>query len=168
MAICAMVAFSFTSCKEETTKELLMHSKGWTLTAATCDPAYQLEIGAPITNLFDGFISSCEKDDIIYFNENGSQVLDYGKDKDTYPCGVEKAEKEKSLGNWTLVDDKTLKFYFPAYPQVLTATILTAEDKTLKLSVPIAEDDLISKEFRGVKDGKTVRNYVFTLTYTKN
>jgi len=173
VAITILIASTlvFTSCvkPEKTRTELLTQAKSWTLTAATSDPAYQLSLGAPITNLFDGYISSCELDDYITFNANGSQILNFGKDGSTHPCDVAQTLKEKSLGNWSLANDDTqLQFYFPAYEQKVTATIITLNETTLKLSLPIHEDDgvISSPNYRGPKDAKTIRDYVFTLTYT--
>jgi hypothetical protein len=165
------IAILFTACPvvEKTPEEMLTQSKGWTLTAATSDPAYLLDkdgMDVPITNLFDGFIYDDELDDIIYFKTNKSQILDYGKDGST--CNGEYTGKERSLGNWELVTDKLLKFYFPAYEELLEAVVLTLNDNTLKLSVKIAEDDGKEKTlpYRGVTGRKTIRDYIFTLTYS--
>jgi hypothetical protein len=163
----ALIAFSFIACDktEKTTEEYLTQTKGWTLTAGTCDPAYELWSGGKITNLFDGFIQACELDDIIYFQENKSQVLNFGKVR----CDWDPDGKEVSLGNWNLIDNSHLKFYFPAYEEPLEAVILKIDDETLKLQFNFDEDDgeEPAKFSRGPKDPKTVRNYTFTLTYSK-
>lgn len=165
LAICAVVALGFSACTDEpTATENLTTSKGWTLTSATCDPAYELSIGAPITNLFQGFILPCEVDDILYFNINGGQLLNPGKDGQTADANYEcAAATEVSLGNWTLTnEDKTLKFFLPYYKGfLLEATILTLNETTLTISVPISEND-------GEDPAKTIRNYTFTLSYTRN
>lgn len=169
LAICAFVAFGFTSCKEEKTDyeiaiENLTTTKGWTLKTATCDPAYELAIGAPITDLFLGFLESCEKDDIIYFNENKSQLLNPGKDGQTTIDYVCADATEVALGNWDLSEDmKTLKFYLPYYRgALLEATVLTLSETTLTLNVKIKEDDEV------VDPSKVIRNYTFNLSYTRN
>jgi hypothetical protein len=162
----AIIAFSFIACdKDQTTEEMLTQTKGWTLTEATSSPAYELLSGGKITNLFDGYIQACELDDIIYFNENKSQTLNFGKVR----CDWDPDVKEVSLGNWNLIDDTHLKFYFPAYEQQLEAVILKIDDETLKLQFNFDEDDgeNPAKFYRGPKDSKTVRNYTFTLTYKK-
>ena len=176
LAIFAALAFMSSGCNPEpepdpTRAELLTQPNGWQLTAGTSDPAYQLELGVPITNLFDGFVAECELDDILYFNQNGSEILSFGKDEKTYPCEEEQTIKEKSLGNWALTEEDTkLKFYFPAYEEQVTATIISLNETTLKLSLAISEDDGVeaSPLYRGIRGSKTIRDYVFTLTYTYN
>lgn len=169
LAICAFVAFGFTSCKEEKTDyeiaiENLTTTKGWTLKTATCDPAYELSVDASITDLFLGYIKDCELDDYLYFNSNNSQLLNPGKDGKTtnaeYLCAD---ATEVALGNWDLSEDmKTLKFYLPYYRgALLEATVLTLSETTLTLNVKIAEDD-------GVDPSKVIRNYTFNLSYTRN
>ncbi|MCL1849934.1 MAG: hypothetical protein FWF70_00765 [Bacteroidetes bacterium] len=172
ISLAVLIAVLFTACpvQEQTKEEMLKQSKGWKLTAATSDPAYLLlkEDGTevPITSLFDGFMYDDELDDIIYFKENKSEILNYGKDKST--CNGKFTGIERSLGNWDLVTDTRLKFYFPAYEELLEAVVLALDESTLKVSVKIAEDDGEAKvlPYRGVTGTKTVRNYVFTLTYS--
>jgi len=172
LAIFFAISFLATSCNPDdpTKEELLTQKKGWKLTAATSDPAYLLDkegVDVPITNLFDGYIYKDELDDIIYFKENKSEILNYGKDGST--CDGKYKGTERSLGNWELPNDNLLKFYFPAYDELLSAVVLTLDESTLKVSVKIAEDDEIvaSPTYRGSKNAsKTVRDYVFTLTYS--
>ena len=166
ITLCAIVAFSTTSCKEETEKtgyDYLTEAKnGWKLTSATSDPAYDLEIGAPVTNLLQGFVKSCELDDILYFNTSKALMLNPGKDKktvvdlgeDNWDCGD---ATERSLGNWNLsTDEKSFtSFYLPYFDEKLTnITIIELSEKTLVVSVPFY-DEVVEK------------SYTFTLTYTK-
>jgi hypothetical protein len=173
VSLAVLAAILFTACPKPllTTEEMLIQKKGWTLTAATSDPAYLLDkdgMDIPITNLFDGYIYSDEIDDIIYFKENKSEILNYGKDKST--CNGLFTGTERSLGNWELVTDKLLKFYFPAYEELLEAVVLDISEETLKLSVKINEDDGVGAAkglpYRGAKGAKTIRPYTFTLTYS--
>ena len=171
VAFTALIAFSFTfmACEKDpekkTTEEMLTQEKGWTLTAGTSNPEYELLSGGKISNLFDGYVQSCELDDIIFFKENKSEILNFGKVR----CDWDPDGKEVSLGNWNLIDDSHLKFYFPAYEELLEAVILVIDDNTLKLQFNFDEDDGDdpAKFARGPKDPKTVRNYTFTLTYSK-
>ena len=174
MALTLVFAVAFVACnkdKDKTEDELkvnhLTQKKGWVLTAATAEPKYELNAGALIDDLFDGFISNCEVDDIIYFKETGSQMLNFGKDGKTYPCDAVQSQKEKSLGNWEFANDnKNLKFYFPAYPQQLEAVILKLDENTLKLSVAIDETTPGTKSI--LHRGNSKKNYkgIFTLTYS--
>lgn len=167
--LCAILAFGATSCnKDEKTDfeqktEYLTTNRGWKITTATSNPPYELEIGAPITNLFNGFISDCEVDDLLHFRTNGSQVLDPGRDRETYVNRNCQSSGEVSLGNWNLSENtRTLQFYLPYYRgYLLDATVLTLNENTLTLSVPIREDD-------EENPAKAIRNYTFTLTYTRN
>ena len=164
----AMIALSLIACKKDENKdepttpktktELLTQAKGWELIEATCTPEYELESGAIITNLFDGYFWDCELDDIMFFMVNKSQILKYGKDL----CD-EQEGTEESLGNWTLVDDTHLKMYLPAYPEELEAIILKLDAETLKVQVlDINEpDENPTKLARNAKD----RVFTFTLTY---
>ena len=160
-----MATCEVTVKKVQTKEDLLTQEKGWGLTAATCDPPFELEEDNQITNLFDGFFWDCELDDILFFLKNKSQVLNYGKylcDDELYPSGT-----ELFLGNWDWIDDSHLLFYVPVFFNAppLTATILTLDDKTLKLKFSFDADDGIND--RGSKDSKTIREYTFTFTYTK-
>ena len=168
----AMIACSFLACekkeKEEPTPplpptktELLTQAKGWELIEATCKPDYELLSGGFISNLFDGYFFDCELDDIMFFNVNGSQVLNYGKDI----CDDQEGTEE-SLGNWTLVDDTHVKLFLPAYPGYeLEAVILKLDAETLKIQiVDLQEDDGINPA-KNIRGAKTVRTYTFTLTY---
>ncbi len=165
IAVSTLLVVCITSCKkddEKTGYDYLTEAKnGWKLTTATSDPAYQLEVGAPVTDLFQGFIRDCEKDDIMYFNTDKSQKLNPGKDKKSvvdlgeeegYGCGD---ASEITLGTWELNAEETAftRFYLPYYDENMTNnTIITLDENTLIVSVPIKDD---------------VNNVTLTLTYTK-
>src|SRR5574344_2623018 len=96
MIIAAVCLLAFASCKKDKTKtELLTAEKGWVLSTATSSPAYNLNGGGQIGNLFDGYIYDCEKDDIIKFNEDGHEYLNPGDDV----CDGQ-ASEESSLGTF--------------------------------------------------------------------
>ena len=165
IALCAIFAFGcLTSCKTELTdEEILTTKKGWKLVAATTEPDYLLNEGevneVPIKDLFnDGYVSSCEKDDILYFDVNGAVTLNFGKDKKTFPCDDVQANTEKALdGKWDLSEDgKTLSTPLPWSEGKLIATVLTLEEKTLKLKFPVSfgDDDAVT--------------HYFTVTYNRN
>jgi len=156
-ALCAIFAFGLTSCggEEKTGEELLTTSKGWKLTAATTEPAYLLgEDEVPITDLFnDGYVFPCEKDDILYFNTDKSVKLNYGK----FICDGQTGKEEVLEGRWELSDDeRTLITPLPWSDGKLRTTVLTLEEKTLKLKFPVSFDE-----------DEEVTHY-FTVTYTRN
>ena len=165
IATCALIAMSVTSCKEDpkTGAECLTGAKnGWKLTTAVADPAYPLEVGAPVTNLLQGFVKDCELDDILYFQTTKVLMLNPGKDKKTvvdlgeesgFGCGT---ATEISLGNWELNgDEKSFSsFYLPYFDEKMTNnTIIELTETTLIVSVTFKDTDS--------------KNYTFTLTYTK-
>ena len=160
-ATCTVIVKAATPLTKE---ELLTQEKGWKITSATSDPPYELGDGTSTSNLFNGYFYDCELDDIIFFLKDKTQFLDPGKKLcDNYPSG--------NLGNWDLLDnEQKLQFHFLDIEGLFEATILILDKTTLKLSLAMEEDDGMktSPKYRGVRgDSKTVKNYVFTLTYTK-
>jgi hypothetical protein len=164
IAVCAMFAVSVTSCKkdeEKTGYDYLVEAKhGWKLTTATSNPAYKLEAGASITNLFQGFIKDCEVDDIMYFNTDKSQKLNPGKDKQTnvltdgkWACND---ASETTLGTWALAEGEKsfTSFHLPYFDENMAVnTIISLDENTLIVSIPVQDDE--------------GNNVVMTLTYTK-
>jgi hypothetical protein len=167
IAVCAMFAVSVTSCKKDEDKtgsDYLIEAKnGWKLTSAISTPAYVSNSGTKITDLIKGgFLQDCEVDDIMYFKENGSQLINPGKDKKTtnpedpdFNC----AEMgEKSLGNWKLADDDKsfTSFFIPYfeenYGKLGLTQVVTLDENNLTVNVKI-------------NDGKN--NVTFTLIYAK-
>ena len=162
-----MATCEVTVKKVETKEDLLTQENGWKLTAATSDPAYESHSKYKIYDLFDGFFFDCELDDILFFLKNKSQVLNYGKYlcDDYYPSGT-----QLSLGNWNLIDDNHLLFYVPVFFDFtpFTATILTLDEKTLKLQFSLDIEDWIeAPNARASKGSNTITRYTFTFTYTK-
>ena len=153
--ICALVAFGMTSCEKTKTKTELLTEKSWSLTKATSTPAYELEAGVNITDLFDGFIRDYELDDLLRFDVNGGVFLNPGKIRDEG-----QAAGEELLGKWSF-DENTdkLDFYLPYYEEAVVGTVTVLNETTLTVGVKISEDDDII--------AKATRNYDFILSYTK-
>lgn len=157
LALCAIVAFGFTSCEptDKSKTELLTVTKGWTLTAASSNPAYIMGGGATITDLYnDGFIYSCEKDDIITFETSGAQKLNPNKNI----CEGDGAITElTSLGNWSFADDEAkLNMHLPYFensPKV-KCHILSLDENTLKVQAQITYKE-------------TNEDYDMTFTYSR-
>lgn len=89
MAVAAMLLFS--SCDPSVsltpiTDVLQSAKKGWVMTSVKSVPAYQLESGAALEELFadgdyehnTGFFKVAEKDDAIIFGEDGVETIDPG------------------------------------------------------------------------------------------
>ena len=71
--------FLFTACPlpgppEPTLLQCVTAEHGWKLAGGTITPAYQTADGENITDLMD-FLSACEKDDVIYFDDNGVERI---------------------------------------------------------------------------------------------
>jgi len=158
MAFCVVLAVGFSSCKDETNTTFLTTSKGWTLTAATSQPDYELLNGNAISSLFDGYLYDCELDDIVYFKEDGSQTLNPKNEL----CENGYTE-ETAIGIWSFNEDETkLNMQIPFFydTTVETVDVVTLDKNTLKVNYTFVEDD--------ANPAKTQRTYTFTLTYTRN
>ena len=157
-AIALVGLFAFTSCNDKKTMtDYLTSSKGWTLSEATTTPAWTLNNNAQITNLFDGYIYDCEKDDIITFNTDGYVYFDNGKDVcPDYPSN------ETSLGKWEINEEENIlnmqiPFFGTEDTEMEGCTIVELNKDILKVNFTwtLTEDD--SKGVPGT--------YTFTLTY---
>lgn len=154
VALALVCVFAFTSCnKEKTMEELLTIEKGWTLSAATSTPAYVMNNGDQISNLFDGYFYDCEKDDIIKFKSDGYQYVNPGKEK----CEGDPAQ-ETSLGKWSLNESaKTLVMHLQYFNDTQkNATIVSLTENELKVNVTINITNEVTKA-----EG----TYTWTLTY---
>jgi hypothetical protein len=148
VAVCAALVLSVSSCQpdEKTGAELLKEGskKGWVLKSAVSTPAYTMLDGTKVTNLLKDYLRDCEVDDVMKFNENGSQVINPGKDKKTTNPEDECLELgERSLGNWSLSNDekKFTSFFLPYYEQNLgqkgDVEVVTIAEKSFTVSVKI-------------------------------
>jgi hypothetical protein len=90
LAVAALLMFN--GCNPSTsttpiTDALKSAKKGWVMTSVKSTPAYVLDSGVALDELFadgtlddnTGFFFSYEKDDAIIFGENGVQTIDPGK-----------------------------------------------------------------------------------------
>ena len=165
IALFVILVVGLSSCQDESNTSqdesntsYLTTSKGWTLTAATSQPDYELLNGNSISSLFDGYLFDCELDDIIYFKEDSSQTLDPKNDlcEDGYT-------ETTAIGVWSFNEDETkLNMQIPFFydEAVETVDIVTLDKNTLKINYTFIEDD--------ANPAKEQREYTFTLTYTRN
>ena len=105
VAVALTVALVFTSCKKEKTMtELLTIEKGWVMSAATTTPYWTLNDNSQITNLFEGYVYDCEKDDIIKFKEEGNkEYVNAGEKKYDY-----EGEGDQYVGEWAFNEKETV------------------------------------------------------------
>jgi hypothetical protein len=163
---------------------LLTHKKGWELTAATSVPAYTNNDGVTNEDLFKSFWLGyeCELDDILFFYENKSSIMDHGKELCTG-----QTLQTTSLGNWRFKgnEEEVLEFHLPYFYAadgsgnfaLLEAKIvrLTDEKKgseALEIRIPVEFTDDVAKgvsnlilNTRGIKGSKAVKKYDFIFTY---
>jgi len=155
-AMALAVVFVFTSCnKEKTMTEMLTIEKGWTLSSATTTPFWTLNDGTQISNLFDGYVWDCEKDDIIKFKEDGFEYLNPGANV----C-EDQASQESSLGAWKLNEEtKELQMQIPFFYDESAENVKIADltEDILKVNYTY---ELTEDPAKGVPG-----TYTFTLTY---
>jgi len=154
-----------------TSENLLTQENGWKLTTFTSVPPYVLFNGEEISNMFEGFLYECELDDIIVFYKNYSQYLKYGK----FLCDWDSGSGV-TLGNWKIKNNESvLEFQLPYFFDIndnfarLEGRIVTLDNNTLKIDVPLEFDDGGTAKRGLIASGRTkaIEKYVFTLTYSK-
>ena len=156
IAIAMVAVLAFTSCDKQKTQEaFLTTEKGWTLSTAECPGGLVMDNDATITNLFDGYVWDCEKDDVIKFNADGYEYLNPGENL----CD-DQASLEQPLGKWALdVDGEVLDMQIPFFydEEVESCTLLNLVKDELKVQYVYEQLDTPAK----TKPGK----YTFILTY---
>lgn len=155
IVVAAVCMLAFSSCtKEKTMTEMLQIKKGWTLSTATSSPAYNLNGGGQIGNLFDGYVFDCEKDDIITFKEDGFEYMNPGDDV----CDNQAAD-ESSIGSYSLNEDAmTMDMQIPFFYDAAVESV-----KVVELTEDVLKVNYIFTET--AQTTKAPGDYTFTLTY---
>ena len=174
-ALALVVAFTFTACEspELTKEELLIQKKGWTLYTATSIPAYKNYEGVTSENLLVSYFIECELDDILYFYENKSSIMNFGKKDCEGQVG-----KDASLGNWRFLNDNVLEFHLPYFCDesdnlaLLEGKVIVLDEETLQLRVPVVFYGDPAKSQGKIRNDRGIRNakgdddkFEFTFTY---
>lgn len=161
LAIAALFAVNFSSCEKiKTTAEILTeNTKGWVLSAGTSDPAYILQSGRSIENLLDGYLYDCEKDDIIIFQENGTQVINPGSEIDP-----EWGYQTTTLATWSLSDDNTHLFMQIPFFYDKTGLTYDIEQEECRI-VSVSPKELVVEFAFNDNESPSKGEYKFTLTY---
>lgn len=163
LAVAAMILVSFTSCNpnEKTYADYLTQKKGWVLSAATSNPAYEMADGSYVTNLMtEGYLHDFENDYIITFNEDGTEYVKPGKvvaPEDFDPEWCYRAET--LIGTWSFDNDLIPRILYMQVPffydaAVETCKLISLTENELKVSCTINDDDPTAKG-----------TYSFILTY---
>jgi len=148
----AMVAMVFTACdrEEKTNEELLTISKGWKLKSAISTPEYTNSDGVTSANLFESWFSTCELNDVLYFNKSKATEVKHGcEDKKT----------KQTTGTWSFQTED---------PLVLNFRIHFFEDED---GSPVYSDvdvkELTEEVFKYnyTWENESGTRYIFTMTY---
>ena len=161
LAAAAMIILGFTSCGgDKTYTEILTEqTKGWVLSAATSDPAYELSIGRTTANLLDGYLYEEEIDDIITFKENGIMTIDPGT-----KTNPDYGYQGTVIANWNLsADQSTLNMQIPFFYDG-TNMMYDAEVESCKISSLTNKELVITYTFND-DEAPAKGTYTFTLTY---
>ncbi len=160
LAVAALVLV-ITGCtpQEKTLSDYLtQQTKGWVLSSATSSPAYQMSNGEFVSDLVNGgYLYDWEKEYVIIFNENGSEIVKPGKT--VAPSAEQGYIAETSLGNWTITEtaagdilEMQVPFFMDDEKEV--CRIISLNDNELKVNCTINDDPVVSKG-----------TYTFTLTF---
>ena len=155
IAIALVSVFAFTSCKDtKTMTDYLTIEKGWTLSSATTTPYWTLNDNTQISDLFEGYVYDCEKDDVIKFKEDGFEYMNPGEVCEDQPS------QESSLGKWAIDEEnKVLDMQIPFFydDEVESCKIINLVKDELKVSFTWTLTE-------GTAKGKP-GTYTFVLTY---
>ena len=169
LAVAALFVLAFTSCKpeEKTYADYLKkQTKGWVLNSAISSPDYEMSNGDLVADLFDGYLYDWEKDYVIVFNENGSEIVKPGKT--VAPSAEDGFIAETSLGNWRIEEGVvrngvSYDFLYMYIPFVIhqdgsiplaECQIITLNDDMLRIKYCFNDDEIGAKG-----------DYEWTLTY---
>ena len=156
LAVVAVVVLAFTSCKpEEKTyaQYLTQQTKGWVLQSATSSPDYEMSDGSFVTDIYNNYLYDFERDYIIVFNENGSEIVKPGKT--VAPENMDGFRTETSLGNWRIEENvmiagrayDLLYMYLPFVfnneggVDLDACQIVTLDDNILQIKYTMNDDD---------------------------
>ena len=166
-----MVLFTACNTKSETpiTDVLKTAKKGWVMSSVKSVPAYTLESGVSLEELFadgdyehkTGFFFSYEKDDAIIFGEDGVQTIDPGT---LLPTDPEEAYQNAVLTTYT-VDENAEEIFFQM-PWEYNNDYTGYDDNVERCSVQeYSKDKLVIKYTRNDDENPAKSQNTFTITY---
>jgi hypothetical protein len=142
--------------------------KGWVMTSVQSAPAYVLDAGVALTELFadgdydhnTGFFYAYEKDDIIIFGENGVQTIDPGTLKPDAPDAYQVA-----VTALYRVDETNMDIYLQM-PWEYNDDYTMYDDAEERCSVQeYSKDKLVLKYTRNDDEYPAKAQNTFTITY---
>ncbi len=143
-------------------KTSLLINSNWILTTATFNPAITVELGTfkdTFPNLFDiPFIDSCQKDNMILFNADGTMTIDNGKIK----CAPSEPQTAKD-GNWKFTDNDTkIQITNSEYFKLISSTAVILRNVSITNTELKGQTDYV---FNDPLKGPV--NTVISFTFTK-
>ena len=168
MAVAALVLFNACNPVEKNHAYYLQNAtKGWQMVSVKSVPAYQLESGVSLDELFangdlehqTGYFYSYEKDDIIIFGENGVETINPGT-----LVPEEGAYTQTVTTSYTVDEDNSMLYFqmpweyndnFTAYDEEVEKCSISACDK----------DQLILIYTRNDDENPAKAQNTFTITY---
>lgn len=117
------------SCKkddEKTTTELMTHSDGWIIVAATVSPPIVDPTTGTSISDFYAFMDDCDKDDVMYLKTDGTYIQDEGSTK------CDPSDPQTTTGTWSLsADGKTMTIDSDTY------TLISVSKSEMKVSTQL-------------------------------
>lgn len=164
IGLICIFAIGLTSCgknKEKTNTEKLCNEKGWVLKSATAAPYYTMKSGEKITDVYTDYLYAHERDEIIYFYENGSEVINPGK---ILPGENESGYMSEQASTWYFDEaETTITFQIPFFMEDKNLSrTFDAAFETAAISKIDEDEFVILYTFNNV-DKK--EQCTFTLTY---
>lgn len=128
------------SCKKDdddpVNKKAILTANSWKLSGMTIDPAIDF-FGIQISDIYNGFMDDCAKDDLMIFNEDGSYTGDEGATK----CDPDDPQITEE-GTWVFNADETQLITTDADTSY-TFTIVTLSSSKLKMTSTEEEDGTV-------------------------
>lgn len=168
MAVAALVLFNACNPVEKNHTYYLQNAtKGWQMVSVKSVPAYQLESGVSLDELFangdyehqTGYFYSYEKDDIVIFGENGVETINPGT------LVPEEGAYTQTVTTSYTVDEANSMLYFQM-PWEYNDDFTAYDEEVEKCSISACDkDQLILIYTRNDDENPAKAQNTFTITY---
>ncbi|MBQ6070126.1 MAG: hypothetical protein IKQ75_01665 [Bacteroidales bacterium] len=168
MAVAALVLFNACNPVEKNHAYYLQNAtKGWQMVSVKSVPAYQLESGVSLDELFangdyehqTGYFYSYEKDDIVIFGENGVETINPGT------LVPEEGAYTQTVTTSYRVDEDNSMLYFQM-PWEYNDDFTAFDEEVEKCSISACDkDQLILIYTRNDDENPAKAQNTFTITY---
>ncbi len=168
MAVAALVLFNACNPVEKNHAYYLQNAtKGWQMVSVKSVPAYQLESGVSLDELFangdyehqTGYFYSYEKDDIVIFGENGVETINPGT-----LVPEEGAYTQTVTTSYTVDEDNSMLYF--QMPWEYNDDFTAFDEEVEKCSISACDkDQLILIYTRNDDENPAKAQNTFTITY---